>query len=235
MIYEENRTVRKTLPLDGMRKVITSTMTESIVKFPQGTAFRKVNMEPLIEYREALKAKDVKVSFGDLFVKAIGCAIAENMNFNASRVDEELIYYDNINIGMMATINGYLMKPVVCDVNKKDIEEISKELKEAYENLKAGKLMRVNMVGSCFSISNLGMYDVEGFTPLLPPRESGILGIGKTEKYPIVEEDDTIKVQKMTTLSITTDHGLIDGVEVMEFMKSLSNILQNPKDYMYLK
>lgn len=229
----EGRLILQRIPLEGLRKMVAERMTESIRDFPQGTAFVKVDMSNLIAFREKLKEKELKVSFGDLFVKATACALEKNMELNAQRTEDEIVYFASINIGMMASVNGALIEPVIADVQTKTIEQVSAELSKTYENLKKGKLMRVKLEGATFSISNLGMYDVEGFTPLLSPPTGGILGIGSTRKEAVVDSDASIVVRPMATLSITTDHGLVDGVSVMKFLQALKDVCQKPEEYMY--
>lgn len=230
---EFGRVIQKKVPLEGVRKIITERMTESILKYPQGSAFVTADMEPLIGFREDLKSQGKKVTFGDLFVKIASCALEENMELNASRLGNEIVYYDNINIGMMAEVNGYLMEPVLEDVQSKTIEQVSKELASMYAYMKKGKLARVKMGGSTFSVTNLGMYDVDGFTPLLSPPAGGILGVGSTRKAPVVNEQDEIVVRRQITLSITTDHGLVDGISVMKFLQSVKKVMASPEEYMY--
>ncbi|MPW26543.1 hypothetical protein GC105_12160 [Alkalibaculum sp. M08DMB] len=230
---EQGRIISKIVPLKGIRAIITEKMTESILKYPQGTAFSTADMDEMIAYRQELKEKGIKVTFGDLFLKAVACALEENMKLNASRHEEEIVYYESINIGMAAMVNGYLMQPVIPNVQSKTVEDVSSELAEAYENLKKGKLMRVNMQGATFTVSNLGVYNVDGFTPLLTPPEGGIIGFGKTRKQVVADADDNIIIKPQLTLSITTDHGLIDGADVMIFIESLQNVFSKPKDYMY--
>lgn len=232
-VDDENRVIRDEMPLEGVREFIAKRMTESMNVYPQGSAFMKVDMTELIALKKSLKEEGIKVTFGDFFVKAVACALEENMSLNGSRVDNKLFYYESINIGMMASINSYLMEPVIRDVDCKTVEEISVELAEMYENLRKGKLMRVNTMGATFSVTNLGTYDCDGFTPLLSPPEGGIIGIGRTVKEVVVDENDNMVIRPMSTLSITTDHGLVDGVAVMEFMRSLKKVVEHPKDYMY--
>ena len=154
---EIGRQIREIKPLEGIRKVISERMTFSKHEYPQGTGQVLLCVDKMMEFRkELLEQKGIKVSFGDLYVKAAACALEENMALNASRQKEELIYYDDINLSVMATINGYLMEPVIMNVDQKDIEEVSAELKKTYENLRKGKLMKVNLEGGTFSVSNLG-------------------------------------------------------------------------------
>ena len=145
---EAGRLIREIKPLEGIRKTIAERMTFSKHEYPQGTGQVLLNVDKMMQFRkELLEKKGIKVSFGDLYVKAAACAVEENMALNASRQKEKLIYYDDINLSVMATINGFLMEPVIEHADQKDIEEISAELKKTYENLRKGKLMKVKLEG----------------------------------------------------------------------------------------
>jgi pyruvate dehydrogenase E2 component (dihydrolipoamide acetyltransferase) len=231
-IDAEGRSIAEVKPLTGIRAVIAEKMTKSIRDYPQGSALFSADMSNLIAFREDLKSKGVKVSFGDLFVKATACALEENMEINGARLGDKLYYYNSINIGMMATINGCLIEPVITEVQNKTIEEVALELAKDYENLRKGKLMRVKLEGATFSVSNLGMFDIDNFTPLLSPPVGGILGISSTKKTPVVNEAGEIVVIPQINLAITTDHGLVDGISVVNFIKSLKTVLATPNDYM---
>lgn len=232
---QQGRVIRESIPLEGLRAMICNRMLTSSRDFPQGTAMAQIELTALVAFREELKAQGIKVSFGDLFVKATACAIENNMSLNASRVDDTIFYYDSINIGMMASINNILMEPVVFDVPNKSVIEIGEELAKAYENLKNNKLMRVKLEGSTFSISNLGMFPLDGFTPLLSPPLGGILGIGAIKKQPVVLPDDTIAARPVVTISLTSDHGLVDGIVVAQFIKDFVAIVAEPEKYMMRK
>ena len=136
-IDSEGRRVREIVPLEGVRKVIAERMTFSKHEYPQGTGQVHLEVSKVIQFRkELLKQKGIKVSFGDIYVKAAACALEENMALNASRQNGQIIYYDDINLNVMASFNGILMQPVLEHVDQKDIEQVSAELIMIYEYLK---------------------------------------------------------------------------------------------------
>lgn len=231
---DEGRVLRKIVPLEGPRKYVTDQMKTSIQEFPQGTAIVQLDATKILQFRkELMEKKGVKVSIGDIFVKAAACGLEKVPEFNGARMGDEIRYYRSCNIGMSASINGVLVMPVVADAQAKTVEEISAELKKDYEYLRKGKFARVQNWGATFSISNLGMYPVDGFTPLLNPPEGGMLGLGRIRKLPRFDENmNVIPVDEMT-VSITDDHGLIDGVAVIQFLAAIDEVMQDPWTWLY--
>lgn len=233
---EAGRLIREIKPLEGIRKTIAERMTFSKHEYPQGTGQVLLNVDKMMQFRkELLEKKGIKVSFGDLYVKAAACAVEENMALNASRQKEKLIYYDDINLSVMATINGFLMEPVIEHADQKDIEEISAELKKTYENLRKGKLMKVKLEGGTFAVSNLGSALIDSQQPFISPPEGAIMGISRNRRVPVFDENDNVVPANMTSFALTIDHGLCDGTEVVNFFASLNKILQDPWKYMYHK
>ena len=233
---EAGRLIREIKPLEGIRKTIAERMTFSKHEYPQGTGQVLLNVDKMMQFRkELLEKKGIKVSFGDLYVKAAACAVEENMALNASRQKEKLIYYDDINLSVMATINGFLMEPVIEHADQKDIEEISAELKKTYENLRKGKLMKVKLEGGTFAVSNLGSALIDSQQPFISPPEGAIMGISRNRRVPVFDENDKVVPANMTSFALTIDHGLCDGTEVVNFFASLNKILQDPWKYMYHK
>lgn len=232
---EQGRLIREIRPLEGMRKVIAERMTFSKHEYPQGTGQVRLSVDKLIQFRkELLEQKGIKVSFGDLYVKAAACALEENMALNASRQKERIIYED-INLTVQATINGVLMEPVVEHADRKDIEEISAELKKTYDYIRRGKLMRVKLEGGTFSVSNLGASLIDSQQPFISPPQGAIFGINRNCRVPMFDENDNIVPVNLTTFALTIDHGLCDGAEVVNFFASLNKVLQDPWTWMYHK
>lgn len=233
---EQGRLIREIRPLEGMRKVIAERMTFSKHEYPQGTGQVRLSVDKLIQFRkELLEQKGIKVSFGDLYVKAAACALEENMALNASRQKGQLIYYEDINLTVQATINGVLMEPVVEHADRKDIEEISAELKKTYDYIRRGKLMRVKLEGGTFSVSNLGASLIDSQQPFISPPQGAIFGINRNCRVPMFDENDNIVPVNLTTFALTIDHGLCDGAEVVNFFASLNKVLQDPWTWMYHK
>lgn len=238
-IDDEGRRVREELPLEGARAIIAENMLNSKRNFPQGTGSAELDITKLIEFRkevnEKLKDTGKKITFGDLYVKVAACALEENMELNGSRQDGKLIYYDDINISVAASIDGVLMTPVIDKVNEKDIEEISDELNKIYGYLRKKKLMRAKMYGATFSVSNLGTFLIDDQHPFLNPPQAAIFGISRNRKLPVYNENDEIVPANLTLFSLTIDHGFADGVNVAKYLTSVNKVLQDPWTYMYHK
>ena len=231
---EQGRLIREIRPLEGMRKVIAERMTFSKHEYPQGTGQVRLSVDKLIQFRkELLEQKGIKVSFGDLYVKAAACALEENMALNASRQKEKIIYYEDINLTVQATINGVLMEPVVEHADRKDIEEISAELKKTYDYIRKGRLMKVKLEGGTFSVSNLGASLIDSQQPFISPPQGAIFGINRNCRVPMFDENDNIVPVNLTTFALTIDHGLCDGAEVVNFFASPNKVLQDPWTWMY--
>ena len=231
---EQGRLIREIRPLEGMRKVIAERMTFSKHEYPQGTGKVRLSVDKVIQFRkELLEQKGIKVSFGDLYVKAAACALEENMALNASRQKEKIICYEDINLTVQATINGVLMEPVVEHADRKDIEEISAELKKTYDYIRKGRLMKVKLEGGTFSVSNLGASLIDSQQPFISPPQGAIFGINRNCRVPMFDENDNIVPVNLTTFALTIDHGLCDGAEVVNFFASLNKVLQDPWTWMY--
>ena len=231
---EEGRIINKTVPMEGMRALIAERMTYSIVNMPQGTGMASLEVDNLLKFKaELLEQKGIKVSVGDMMVKAAAHALGLAPELNAARVNGIITYYKRINIGMMASVNDVLMEPVIENVQSKNIEDISAELKKTYEYLKKGKLGRVKLYGSTFSISNLGMYPMDYLTPLISPPLVGIMGIGRMNTVAGFREDGTVYPQKVMGICLTNDHAVVDGVPVGRFLAGIKEALDDPWTYMY--
>ena len=235
-IDDQGRAIREIVPLEGMRKVIAERMTFSKHEYPQGTGQVHLEVSKIIQFRkELLEKKGIKVSFGDIYVKAAACAVEENMELNASRQNGQIICYDDININVLASFNGVLMEPVLEHADRKDIEEISAELKKIYDYLKKGKLMRIKLEGGTFSVSNMGASLIDSQQPFISPPQGAIMGINRNRRVPVFGENDEIIPANLINFALTIDHGLCDGSTVTNFFASLDKVLQDPWTWLYHK
>ncbi|MGG4198489.1 2-oxo acid dehydrogenase subunit E2 [Peribacillus frigoritolerans] len=227
------RVIKEIIPVKGTRRIIGKRMKESLERSPQGTAMVKADMSGLVRYREMLKSCGENISFVDLFVKVAGLALEENPILNSSLKENEIIIYQSINIGIAVFIDTSLFVPVITDVQSKSLQEISSEIKEIITKLKEKRYAEVQMSGSTFTVNNMGMLEIDGFTPFINPPEAAILGIGKTRREVVVDEtDDSIVIRPMTTLSLTNDHAVVDGVPVANFLSSLKKFMNKPEEYL---
>lgn len=228
--FNQEKIIDKVIPLTGVRRLIGKRMKESLDRSPQATGSTKIDMSGLLLLKKNFEAKGVKVTYTDLLIKIVAEALKVHPELNASLIDNEIIIYKSINIGIAVAANDLLFVPVVKNVQDKSVIEISKETKELVNKVKAGKIEPKDFSGGTFTLSNLGMHDVQVMTPILNIPEAAILSIGTIKKELVVQEDDSIKIKPMATFSITIDHAVIDGIHSIKFLESVRDIIANPDE-----
>mgnify|MGYP000886959589 CR=1 FL=1 len=229
----DGRIIEKTLPIVGVRKTIATRMEESLKRSPQVSGFSKTDMSALVEFKQKLASQGHNISYTEMFVKIAAVALEQHPMLNSSRQDNKIIIYKSKNIGVaIAADNGILMVPVVKNAESKSLIEISNEVKELIKKVKTGKITQDDMVGGTFTVSSVGMFDVDGATPILNAPEAALLAIGVIRKEPVVEDDDSIKIRPVAFLSMTLDHAVIDGVPGAKFLMTVKEIVGNPEQYL---
>lgn len=214
--------------LSGMRKVIAERMTDSWQNTPH------VNLTYEVDMTEAQALKDkmttssgVKYSFTEIIVKAVSHALTEHKEINSSLINGQIYQHDSVHMGIAVALDDGLIVPVIRDAQKKSINVLKNEIKQLGEKARTGQLLPDEISGGTFTVSNLGMYGVDEFTPIINPPQSAILGVCRMVKKPVVVEDE-IKIRPMMNLCLSIDHRLIDGAVAARFMKDLRNLLQQP-------
>lgn len=223
------------IPLTNMRKVIGKRMAQSKQTAPHVTITTEVNVDKTVELRNKLNAKntDVKFSYTDILVKMTATALRSYPIINSSITDDSIIIHDKVNIGVAVALDDGLIVPVVRDADRKGLKVITKETKDVISKARTNTLSKDEMSGATFTISNLGGYDIDGFTPVINLPESCILGVGRIVRKPIVNENDEIVPASMMVLSMSFDHRVVDGATAAEFLKKLKGYLEDP-DNMYV-
>lgn len=222
-------------PLTSMRKVIGKRMTESKHSAPHVTINTEANVDKTIALRSKLNAKnsDMRFSYTDILVKMAATALRSVPMMNSSIDGDNIIIHDRINIGVAVALEDGLLVPVVRDADRKGLKAICKDTKDLIEKTRGNKLTGDELVGGTFTISNLGGYDIDGFTPIINLPECAILGVGRIVRKPIVNENDEIVPASMMTLSLSFDHRIADGALAAQLLKVIKNYLEDP-DQMYL-
>lgn len=222
-------------PLTNMRKVIAKRMQQSKNTAPHVTITTEVNVDKTIALRSKLNAKnaDVRFSYTDILVKMCATALRNYPKINASITEDSMILHDKINIGVAVALDDGLIVPVVSNADRKGLKAITKETKDLINKARTNTLSPDEMSGATFTISNLGSYDIDGFTPVINLPEAAILGVGRIVKKPIVNENDEIVPASMMVLSMSFDHRVVDGAQAAEFLKALKGYLEDP-DNMYV-
>ena len=227
-----NEPIAKRVPFKGMRKVIADRMAESISTSPHVTLLSEIDMTNCVALRHDLlpaieKEIGLRVSFNDILMKATAFALKQNPGINISLEEQEIVYHAHIHIGMAVAVPDGLVVPVLKDVDKKGLAAITEEAKSIAKQARDGKLSPDKMTGSTFTISNLGMYAVDGFTPIINQPNAAILGVGRIQKKPVIINDE-VAVRSMMSVSLSFDHRIIDGAPAAAFLTDLKDVLENP-------
>jgi len=227
----DERKIRMVETLTPLRRTIARRMTQSSQN-PHITMITEIDMTEAAALREDInkrveKSHGIKVSFNDIIVKAVADTLEKFPRFNATLSGNDVIIFDDINIGVaMATDQG-LIVVTVRHANKKSITEIAIETKEKGKKAKSNELTPEELTGSTFTVSNLGPFQVDLFIPVINPPETAILALGQIKKKPVVV-DDTIAIRSMMMASCAVDHRVLDGAPAGLFLAALKDTLESP-------
>jgi len=227
----DGKKILKELPLSGIRRMIAGKMEESLRKAPQATVTAKADMSALMALKKKYFGQGIELTYTDLFVKVTESALKLNPALNASLQNGKIVQYQSINIGVAVGTEKALFVPVIRDVQDKSLLEISRELKELIQKIHDQRITPDELTGGTFTLSNMGMFQVDVMTPIINVPEAAILSIGTTRRELVVEKDDTIKIKPMTTLSLTLDHAVLDGLPAARFLETFLLVMENPSDY----
>ncbi|HBF2173335.1 TPA: 2-oxo acid dehydrogenase subunit E2 [Clostridioides difficile] len=215
-----------------MRATVAKRMSESYFSAPVFTFNIEVDATELKVLRAKLidtvkESTGVKLTMTDLIVMAVSKILPNHQALNSAWTDEGIFRYKDVNIAIAVGLDEGLYVPVVKNANKKSLKEIAKESKELAEKVKTGKLMPADQEGNTFTISNVGMYGITTFTPIINMPSSAILGVGATQDK-FVPVNGEAKIKPIMNLSLTSDHRVIDGTVAAKFLKDLKELLENP-------
>jgi pyruvate dehydrogenase E2 component (dihydrolipoamide acetyltransferase) len=228
-LQEEKDKEAEVIPLRGMRKIISDRMTQSWHNSPHVTITMEADMTEAAVLREKIKQKyNRKITFTDLIVKACAKGLKDFPMINATLENEKIKQFKEINIGVAVALDDGLIVPVVFSADKKGLFKISEEVKALVEKARKGELSSDKVKDGSFTVTNLGMYGVDVFTPIINPPESAILGIGRITRKPVVCENNEIKIKPMMWLSLSFDHRLIDGALAAQFLSRVKDYLEDP-------
>jgi len=227
----ERKNVNRIFPIKGIRKIICDRMQQSIRETAQLTITMEIYADNLVRFRnnllEVYKKQKLSLSYNAIILKVLSYVLEEYPRINSSIVEDSIYLWDTISIGLALEGKDGLLVPVIKNTNKKDLKTIQTEIKELVERAKSNRLMPDELQGGTFTLTSLGFLDVEAFTPILNPPESGILGVGKIIDKPTVK-NGTIRIGKKMMLSFTFDHRIIDGANAARFLKRVKSYLEEP-------
>jgi pyruvate dehydrogenase E2 component (dihydrolipoamide acetyltransferase) len=214
-------------PMSRMRKVIASRMSDSWHTSPAVTLDISVDLTELARMRNSLKAEGVKASYTDFLVYIVSRTLVKYPILNCTIDGDNIIYRDYVNMGVAVALPDGLLVPVIRDAHEKGLSSISEELISLAERARAGSLSTDDLRGGTFTISNLGMFGIESFSPIINQPEVAILGVNAA-KDTVVPINGELVIKPLLKLSLTTDHRAVDGAVAAEFLSGLKKRIENP-------
>jgi pyruvate dehydrogenase E2 component (dihydrolipoamide acetyltransferase) len=217
----------KVIEISGMRKAIFNNMFNSLHTMAQANHKMKVDMSETVRFREKLKENGKKVSYTDILVKVVSRALVEFPMLNSSVVENMIVQKHYVNMGIAVALPNGLIVPNLKNSHLMSLEEISENIATLAKKAREGKLSKEEYSNGTFTITNLGMYDLDEFTAVINPPEAAILAIGKIAETPVCV-GKAIEVRPILTISLTYDHRIIDGAPAAEFLQYIKKLLQTP-------
>lgn len=214
------------IPFAGPRQAIAERMTESLRTMAQVTLTTEADVTPLVEFREALRRR-YEVSYTDLVIKAVAAALRAHPALNSTLVGDEIHLLQEVNVGFAVALDDGLMVPVVRNADRLSLQEVARETARLAEAARGGNLTVDEVTGATFTVTNLGGYGVDAFTPIINPPEVGILGVGRIVEKPAVHRG-SIAVRSLMALSLTFDHRIVDGAPAAAFLRTVREFLEQP-------
>lgn len=228
------KTVAETqqIPVTGIRKVIAERMYDSLQKSAQLTINMKVDVTKVItlqkETAELVQNRyDNKLTITDFIARAVVLSLQQHLQMNSAYIDDKIHVYKQVHIGMAVALERGLVVPVIKEADKLTLIDLSKNIKTLATKARKGQLSHEEMQGSTFTISNLGAYGVDHFTPVLNPPEAGILGVGAVYDTPVFVGEN-IERRSILPLSLTFDHRVLDGAPAAAFLQTVKKFLEDP-------
>jgi len=221
----------QSIPLEGIRKIIAKKMSSSLSEIPQLTYTSEVDMTEAIRIRKYFlnlyKDESVKISMTDIIIKTVIDVIKKYPIFNSMLQENTIVIKEALNLGVAVATDRGLIVPVIHNADTKSLKEISHQVRTLAQKARSATLSLDDVSAGSFTVSNLGMFGIEVFTPIINPPEVAILGIGKMIKKPIIK-DGRIRTAPMMILSLTHDHRVMDGVDAANFLAEMKTLLENP-------
>lgn len=211
-----------------MRKTIARRLGESKFSAPHFYLTMDIDMDEVVRARESInQVTQVKISFNDFVVKAVATSLREHPAVNSAWMGDRIRYNHHIHIGVAVSVDDGLLVPVVRFADSKTLSQIAVEVKEYAKKAKDKKLQPQDWEGNTFTISNLGMFNIESFTAIINPPDACILAIGAIKQIPVVK-NGIVQPGNVMKVTLSCDHRVVDGVVGSKFLNTLKALLENP-------
>ena len=222
----------KEIPLNSMRKTVATRLTEAKQNIPHFYLRKEIKIDELLQVRSRLNAhlaeRNNKLSINDFIIKSCALALQSVPMANAVWAEDKILQLKPSDIAVAVSVEDGLFTPIIRDADEKSLSNLSKEMKELAEKARSKKLMPSEYQGGSFSISNLGMFGIDDFDAVINPPHGAILAVGRGLKKPIVNDDDTISVANVMSLTLSVDHRVIDGALGANLLQSIAKYLEDP-------
>ena len=217
------------VPIVGMRRTIATRMLQSLQTMAQVTLTTEADVTDAMTLREGLARQwsENGLSPLHLVIKATAQALKDHPRLNALQDEDQVRLMDQVNIGVAVSLAEGLLTPVVRDVDQKSLEKIAKETRQLASKTREGKARPEDVTGGTFTITNLGTYDIDAFTPIINPPQVAILGVGRAVDKPVIKKGQ-ITQATMMFISLTFDHRVVDGAPAAEFLQAVKGRLEDP-------
>lgn len=221
------RTVSEERPLSRMRQTIANRLQESSRNAVHVTVSREIDAEPLLQATEsAATTLDVDISVFDLVLRAVSATLAEHPTFNATFEDEMHVLYEEHNIGIAVDIEAGLVTPVLRHLDSKSLAELATERRRLTERVQEGEYSMRDLRGGTFTVSNLGVFGVDSFTPIINPPEIAILGVNRIRER-AQRGSDGVVFRNQLPVDLSFDHRLVDGADAARFLETFAEHVEN--------
>ncbi len=214
--------------MTGVRGTIARRMHDSLAQMAQLTLFMDADLDAVVADREQRKANGAAPSYTDYIIAAAARALRDHPVVNSQITDDGLALLPHVHVGMAVALDNGLIVPVIRDTTTLDLATLGVESSRLAEAARAGSLALTDLEGGTFSVSTLGMYGVDGFTPVINPPNTAILGVGRLRDDVVLDGDGRPGVVKRLTLSLTWDHRAFDGAPAASFCRSIVDLLGRP-------
>jgi pyruvate dehydrogenase E2 component (dihydrolipoamide acetyltransferase) len=228
-----------TTPLKGVRKIVSEGMAASAHSTARVTLMREVDVSELVRLREQFLARGTSVAYNDLLIRICAIALREHPAANARLGEGQVEHLDRANVGLAVDTERGLLVPVVHDADRLTIPQIAAETGRLVAAARSGRIAPDDLSGGTFTITNLGMFGVETFTPVINLPECCILGVGAIVRKPVAVDaaphggaphrgGDTVTVRPRLALSLVFDHRVIDGAPAARFLDGIAQMIEAP-------
>ena len=218
-----------TIPIEGIRRTIATRMLQSLQTMAQVTVTTEVNVAEAMVLRQGLSRHQTEGNLSPLHlvIKATARALKDHPRLNALQLEDRVQLMEQVNIGIAVALAEGLITPVIRDADAKSLSELAREGRELAAKTRDGTARPDDVTGGTFTITNLGAYDVDAFTPIINPPQVGILGVGRVVEKPVIDGGQVAK-GSMMYLSLTFDHRVVDGAPAAEFLQAVKRYLEDP-------